>query len=380
MGYMNIHLPPNKGLSDLEDIYPLLQQEFRATAVKTGEVNGKFVQIIFGLVELKNIGWSRELLHMGTLKVELPSAFGKLFIDFEDGASCHMLNGGVTRMGKTVLLTYLATNIFLQNEGNVRIFLSSAKIKDFYPFDLIPSVMMAEDYTGMHTMLDIIIAEYETRKKMLRIPELRKAKDAKDVRTKYPEYFIHFCPVFLFIDEYARFADDPEIQRKVTEIVETAGYVNIHVVIASQRPDAQSVLKPRIRANLLCRLSFSTADKKNSEIILDREGAETLGRIAGRGMVVDSDMSVIQVPFLDTDTCDDLLRPYQIELKESKDDEQVDEGRNDNESTSEVQSLFEESDSLSDLQGKHKSSKRGKSSAKKTIIVWGDFPDTKREG
>ena len=130
-------------------------------------------------------------------------------------------------------------------------------------------------------------------------------------------------------------------------------------------------------------MAFTTADKKNSEIILDRYGAEELGQIAGRGLLVDSDTNVIQVPFIEAPECDRLLRPYQVELKleeEKEDDvnEQEHERRIDTESTDKIQSLFEESDSLDDLSGELKSSKRSKPSTKKNVIVWGDFPNPER--
>lgn len=379
----NIHLPEDKERSELENILKNLQQEFGATAVKIGKQSGKYFEIHFGMNKLKNVNFDQSMLFHNSLKVMFPSAYGEKIIDFEDGASCHMLNGGVTRMGKTCFLLYLCTVLFLQNGGKMKLFISSAKLKDYYPFDLVPSVMMAKDHAGMIQMLDIIVEEYKTRNELLYSPQFRMATDAKSVRKLYPDQYDKFAPIFLIIDEYARFADSTVIQDKVTELVETAGFVNIHVIIASQRPDASTVLKPRIRANLLARMAFTTADKKNSEIILDRYGAEELGQIAGRGLLVDSDTNVIQVPFIEAPECDRLLRPYQVELKleeEKEDDvnEQEHERRIDTESTDEIQSLFEESDSLDDLSGELKSSKRSKPSTKKNVIVWGDFPNPER--
>jgi hypothetical protein len=68
-----------------------------------------------------------------------------------------MLNGGVTRMGKTIFLLYLSTSIFLQNKGNVKMYISSAKLKDYYPFEGIPQVKMAKDTDGMIKILEEII-------------------------------------------------------------------------------------------------------------------------------------------------------------------------------------------------------------------------------
>lgn len=369
--HANIRLPETKDISDLDSILENLQQELAATAVKLGKTKGKYVEILFGMKDLTNIDFSESLLKMNTLQLEFPSAYGKHVLDFEDGASCHMLNGGVTRMGKTVFLLYLATTVFLQNQGKMKLYISSAKLKDYYPFDRIPQVRMEKDVAGMNLMLDEIIEEYQRRDRLLYSPRFRKATDAKSIRKLYPEAYHMFKPIFLIIDEYARFAKDKDIQEKVTEIVETAGFVNVHVIIASQRPDASTVLKPRIRANLLTRMAFTTADKKNSEVILDRFGAEKLGKIPGRGLLIDSDSHIIQVPFLDVVECDRLLSPYQT-LEENT-NEQVTEGRIDNEITDKIQGLLKESLGLPDLSGEQQPSECSEQGIKEDVIEWGDF-------
>jgi hypothetical protein len=353
--YANIHLPEQKERADLEKILPNLQQEVGATAVKLGNISAKHFEILFGMRELSDIPFDVSMLQMDTLKLKFPSAYGEATLDFEDGASCHMLNGGVTRMGKTCFLLYLATSVFMQNEGNVGLYITSAKLKDYYPFEGIPQVKMTRDIKGMNNMLEEIIDEYKKRDALLYSPSFQKATDAKSVRKLYPDSYHLFKPIFLIIDEYARFAESQAIQKAVTEIVETAGFVNIHVIIASQRPDAATVLRPRIRANLLARIAFTTADRKNSEVILDREGAEKLGKIAGRGMLLDSDLHVIQVPYLDVVECDKLLEPYR---KDVVDDEQNPEGYTDSKVIEPLQSLISESTGLSDMLGQFKSNKR----------------------
>lgn len=372
--HANIHLPEHKELSDLERLLPNLQQEIKATAVKLGKVKGKYVEILFGMRELDKIDFSSSLLHEGTLEVTFPSAYGQHVLDFEDGASCHLLNGGATRMGKTCFLLYVATTIYLQNKGNVGLYISSAKLKDYYPFYGLPNVKMGRDLQDMGEILKEIVDEYKRRDQLLYSPQFQKATDAKSVRKLYPDSYYMFKPIFLIIDEYARFAESKEIQKKVTEIVETAGFVNIHIIIASQRPDASTVLKPRIRANLLARMAFTTVDKKNSEIIVDREGAEKLGKIAGRGMLIDSDSHIIQVPYLDVIECDKLLEPYRRE--DEKKDEQSTERPIDNEVADKIQSMLSQSDSLLDLSEQFQSSECSKQSIETDVISWSHFPNT----
>lgn len=305
-----------------------------------------------------------------------PSAYGEYTLDFEDGASCHMLNGGTTRMGKTCLLLYLSTTIFLQQKGNMKLYISSAKLKDYYPFENIPQVQMAMDEEGMLEILNEIIEEYQKRNQLLYSSELQKATDAKSVRKLYPSFYHLFQPIFLVIDEYARFAENRFIQRMVTEIVETAGFVNVHVIIASQRPDAQTVLKPRIRANLLVKMAFTTRDRKNSEVILDIEGAEKLGKIAGRAILIDGDTTIVQVPYLDVTECDRLLEPYRGEKK----DEQNRERHINHQVTDKIQSMLSESISLPELQPKLKPNQRSESSIETYEFDWNHSASTTGKG
>lgn len=366
-----LHLPEHKETADLEKVLPNLQEEVAATAVKLGKCSGKNVTILFGTRNLDKIDFSSSMLRPDTLQIYFPSAYGEAILDFEDGASCHALNGGVTRMGKTCFLLYLSTSLYVQNSGNLGLYISSAKLKDYYPFEGLPNVRMEKDLTGMENMLEEILAEYKKRNDLLYSPSFRKATDAKSIRKLYPEHYHLFKPVFLIIDEYARFAKSKVIQDAVTEIVETAGFVNIHVIIASQRPDATTVLKPRIRANLLTRIAFTTADKKNSEVILDRYGAEKLGSIAGRGLLVDSDTHIIQVPYLDVVECDKILEVYRNEQKST--------GQNDSGLSGEVQSNEPKPISLPSLQGEQQPNQHSKQSSETYECGWLYFSDTEGE-
>lgn len=373
--YMNLHLPEHNEIADLEKILPNLQQEIGATAFKLGKCSGKYVEILFGMKKLDTIPFDITMLRNNTLQVYFPSAYGEHTIDFEDGASCHMLNGGVTRMGKTAFLLYLTTAMFLQNNGNIKLYISSAKLKDYFPFEGIPSVRMEKDVDGMIDMLSEIIDTYKKRDELLYSPSFRRATDAKGIRQFYPNAYHLFQPVFLIIDEYARFSNSKTIQDQVTELVETAGFVNVHVIIASQRPDASTVLKPRIRANLLCRMAFTTADKKNSEVILDREGAEKLGKIAGRGLLIDSDSHIIQVPLLEPNECDKLLEPYRSVI-----DDKDKERRVNTTIADKIQGMLKESISLPVMQGEQQSSERSEPSIAEDVLGWEASTNPKREG
>lgn len=333
-----IDLPVRKEVDDLLSIVPNLTQQFNGLDYRW-KSKGKRVYIEIGRKDLSSINFNNSYIS-DSLKLKIPTSFGYTYIDFSDGASCHLLNGGTTRMGKTYFLLYLTTLMYLQNQGNISLYITSAKIKDYYPFINVPNVTLSKTHEDMIHILDTLITEYRSRDTLLNTPALLKATDAKTVLKYYPDKYHLFRPIFLVIDEFARFADNKEIQKKVTELVETAGFVNIHVIIASQRPDAKTVLKPRIKANLLCRICFTTTDKNNSLLILDREGAEKLGKIPGRAILQNTDSEIVQIPKMDAETSFSLLTPYR---KEVMSDEQKVTRSTNNTLANKIQNLFKES-------------------------------------
>jgi S-DNA-T family DNA segregation ATPase FtsK/SpoIIIE len=156
----------------------------------------------------------------------------------------------------------------------------------------------------------------------------------------------YFKPIFLIVDEYARFSDSPlskQIHKLVAELVQTAGYVNVHVIISTQRPDARQTLPANIKMGLMTRICFRTADKNNSIVILDEEGAETLPNIKGRAILRDGEKNIVQVPLMEYDTAEEILKPYK---KESKPDVKEDDQRpTNNDVACKVQNMFKKSNS-----------------------------------
>jgi DNA segregation ATPase FtsK/SpoIIIE-like protein len=373
-----LHLPYHTEQDDLSDVMQNLKEELNAMDVKITKREGKKVTMLFGLRNLEEINFNMEYLHPNTLKIELPSAFGSSILDFEDGASCHLLNGGTTRMGKTTFLLYMCTVLYLQTKGEIDLYITSTKAKDYYPFEGIATITKTE---GLFTStLDKLLNEYQYRDSLLYSKDLSKATDAKSVKLLYPHMYKFFKPIFLIIDEYARFSDNKEIQSKIQELVESAGYVNIHIIISTQRPDARTVLPPRIKSNLLARICFTTADKNNSIVILDCEGAEKLGKIQGRAIYLDSDTNIIQVPYLEATECEKLLQPYKGENANDIEDIQNNEGSVNNSLSTKIQNMFKESTNTISIPKQQQPSERMQQSNEKTSNGWFLLESNKREG
>jgi S-DNA-T family DNA segregation ATPase FtsK/SpoIIIE len=94
---------------------------------------------------------------------------------------------------------------------------------------------------------------------------------------------------------------------------------------------------------LMTRICFRTADKNNSIVILDEEGAETLPNIKGRAILRDGEKNIVQVPLMEYDTAEEILKPYK---KESKPDVKEDDKRpTNNDVACKVQNMFKKSNS-----------------------------------
>lgn len=349
--HLLLRLPVHKEQADLIPILSNVSEELNATHYKINEVSGKDISITFTTQNMTQVMFQNSMLNPNTLRITLPHHFGTTYLDFSDGASCHLLNGGTTRMGKTSLLIYLSTVLYLQTKGEIELHISSTKLKDFYMFQGVKNTWLSRTEQELSESLDSLLTEYKMRDARLYSKVCEKATDAKSVKKLYPSQYKHFKPIFLIIDEYARYADNKQIQKKVTELVESAGYVNIHIIIASQRPDARSVLPPRIKGNLLARICFTTADKNNSLIILDREGAENLGKIQGRALFLDSDLTEVQVPYLEPETAYILLNEYREEQRNENTNKSKEEKPRPTNTglTKKIQDLIKKSNCMDDL-------------------------------
>ena len=276
------------------------------STILSKNIYGRVVVLCFGYAPFYDMMNYRDDLPMNSLAIPLFSPFGLITLDFAEETNCHLITGGATRMGKTVFLRLVVVHLMRTTNGHIDVLFIDNKITDVNMFQNVPQITIAETTGEAKMFLADKIALINERKELLK--SKKDVVDVKEFRQKYPDEKID--PMFIIIDEYGRFADDDEFQDMVTEIAETSGYLDVHLIIAAQRPDASKVLNPRIKANIVTRLAFSTANETNSTIILDLPDAAHLGMIQGRACLLDSVIKKVQIPYLSSDQAKAYMKPF----------------------------------------------------------------------
>lgn len=315
---VQLALPHGVALSEFSDHKEVLEQS-TAGHVQIKGLSGGLVELKLGYEPFRESmeypACSPERRPSGALGPFFYTPYGVRWLDFWDETNCHLIVGGATRMGKTVLIRLLTTSVLRQTDGKVRVLLIDNKVSDVYMFRNIPQVQIAETVGEARMYLnDLLQKVIYPRKQMLNAKG--DVIDAVDFRKKYPKEPLE--PIFVIIDEYGRFADDEDMQNMVVEIAETYGYLDVHLVIAAQRPDASQVLNPRIKANIVTRICFSTANETNSKIVLDLPDAAHLGMIQGRAYLLDSILHKIQIPYLSSSQAETMLKEFYKHVDESR--------------------------------------------------------------
>jgi energy-coupling factor transporter ATP-binding protein EcfA2 len=234
--------------------------------------------------------------------IPLYSRFGVQHINFNTEVGAHMLIGGATGMGKSKILDLILTLIIVQTRARAKIVLINNKLVDAAPYEDIPCVSIYEDIEDARSMLDVILEELNRRKYVMKAV---KATNIREVR-----HLDDMKPIFLVVDEFARFSDDDWFQKVCIEIAERGRSFDIHLIVATQRPDANEVLKPRIKANCATKIAFKTTTASNSRVILEVDDAYHLPQIQGRAIIQRSTNMQIQVPYLSEEQQAALLAPY----------------------------------------------------------------------
>jgi S-DNA-T family DNA segregation ATPase FtsK/SpoIIIE len=205
----------------------------------------------------------------------------------------HLLIAGTTGSGKSVCINSVITGVLLtKRPDEVKMILIDPKMVEMTAFNTIPHLMCP---IVTETQMAVQILEWATVKMDERYALLAEARvkniaefnalDAEEIirrfdpssaeeEEKVPKKLPY---IVIVIDELAdlMMTAAKEIEAYIVRLAQKSRAVGIHIVLATQRPQA-TVVTGLIKSNMPTRIGFRVAARMDSRIILDQNGAETL--------------------------------------------------------------------------------------------------------
>ena len=232
----------------------------------------------------------------------------------------HLLIAGTTGSGKSVCINSIIAGILLtKRPDEVKVILIDPKMVEMTVFNTIPHLMCP---IVTETQRAVQILEWATVKMDERyalLAEARVRNVAEFNKLGVEEIIKRFNPtsddeaakipkrlryIVIIIDELAdlMMTAAKEIEAYIVRLAQKSRAVGIHIVLATQRPQA-TVVTGLIKSNMPSRIGFRVAARLDSRIVLDQNGAETL---LGEGDMLflkpgSSDLARAQGTFLDED-------------------------------------------------------------------------------
>lgn len=204
----------------------------------------------------------------------------------------HMLIAGTTGSGKSVCMnTILMSWLYTKRPDELKLVLVDPKMVELSQFQDCPHLMcpVVTESGRAAAILEWAVDRMEERYELLKEARVQNIKSYNELteedlydafeaetdeeRARIPKQL----PYMVFvIDELADLMmTHKEVEHSIVRIAQKARAVGIHLVLATQRPQA-NVVTGLIKANMPCRLSFKVASGMDSRIVLDQKGAELL--------------------------------------------------------------------------------------------------------
>ena len=242
--------------------------------------------------------YTDDLLNEG--KWEIPigrNHEGILYHDFDKYP--HMLVGGVTRFGKTVLIKEIFYSLLMNQIENVEFYILDLKGgMEFGNYVGIPHVKeVSSDIFESTELLSTIIEDLKGRQKFMRSKQYTNIIDTPVQKRTFiiVDEGAELSPNIVEGDakKYAKFC-----QAALSEIARIGGALGYRLIFCTQYPTKEAV-PMQVKMNIVARLSFIAAAQIASRVILDDIGAEDLPSIPGRAIYKIEKNRTIQVPYID---------------------------------------------------------------------------------
>lgn len=243
--------------------------------------------------------YNESLIRRGTWEVPIGRNHqGILYHDFEKYP--HLLNGGVTRFGKTVFMKEIFHTLMMNQMDNV----------EFYILDLKAGLEFYK-YKAFDQVKEVACDVYEAAEVLMNITDELKRKELEFRGKGYTN--VIDTPIkkrtFIIVDEGAELSPNIVKDKKarkyaefcqgaLSEIARIGGGIGYRLVYATQYPTKEAV-PMQVKMNIVARISFVCASRVASMVLLDEPGAEDLPSIPGRAIYMIEKKRTVQVPYID---------------------------------------------------------------------------------
>ncbi len=205
----------------------------------------------------------------------------------------HLLIAGTTGSGKSVCINSIIMSIMLtKRPDEVKLVLVDPKMVEMTAFSKVPHLMapIVTEITKAEQIFEWATLKMDERYALFAEAGVKNIAGYNSLGTeeivrrfnpqtpeeeaKIPKKVPYFV---IIVDELAdlMMTSSKEIESYIVRIAQKSRAVGIHIVLATQRPQA-TVVTGLIKANLPSRISFRVATRLDSRIVLDQNGAETL--------------------------------------------------------------------------------------------------------
>jgi S-DNA-T family DNA segregation ATPase FtsK/SpoIIIE len=204
----------------------------------------------------------------------------------------HMLIAGTTGSGKSVCMnTIIMSFLYTKKPNELKLVLVDPKMVEMSQFKDIPHLMcpVVTEMSKAAAILEWAVNKMDERYELLAEAGCRdiagyneltwdELKERFSPGTPEEEAKIpRKLPYMVFvIDELADLImTNKEVEHSIVRIAQKARAVGIHLILATQRPQA-NVVTGLIKSNMPARIAFKVASGMDSRIVLDQKGGELL--------------------------------------------------------------------------------------------------------
>ena len=254
-------------------------------------------------IEVPNLDKERvrlkELMQLGSQAIErmaLPMCLGKDASGnplIEDLTTMpHILIAGTTGSGKSVCInSIIMTFLLTQRPDHVKMIMVDPKMVEMQDYRQIPHLMspIIDDMSKAESVLEWATQKMDERYETLSEAGVRHIRQFNRLtREQILERFnpstpeeetripFHMPYIVIIIDELADLMmTSKEVEGHIVRIAQKARAVGIHLILATQRPEAQ-VVTGLIKSNMPGRICFQVRSRLDSRIMLDQSGGELL--------------------------------------------------------------------------------------------------------